>query len=102
MTPGSRRGTRQSIPPSHMRCRLIVVILVLLAVASSGTPVVSASGDPASGLDVATLDARIEKAQAHIDRWYPRIERWYRHIRRSATRVDRLEELVSTSPPAPM
>lgn len=98
MTPGSRRGAGRSIPPSHMRCRLTVVIFVLLTVASSGMPVVSAAGDPASGLDVATLDARIEKAQAHVDRWYPRIERWYRHIRRSAARVDRLEELVSSSP----
>lgn len=81
-----------------MRSRLIVVVLVLLAVSSSGTPVATAAGGHASGLDVATLDARIEKAQAHVDRWYPRIERWYRHIRHSAARVDRLEELVSRSP----
>ncbi len=81
-----------------MRCRLIVVILLLLAFSSSGMPFASAAGHRASGLDVATLDDRIEKAQAHVDRWYPRIERWYRHIRRSAARVDRLEELVSSSP----
>jgi hypothetical protein len=85
-----------------MRCRSLLVALSLLAVASSSTAVASAlegsaPGHPTAGLDIATLDARIEKAQAHIDRWYPRIERWYRHIRRAAARVDRLEELAPAS-----
>lgn len=81
-----------------MRCRSLVVALVLFTSVSSGAEVAAAVQGSASGLDIAILDARIEKAQAHIDRWYPRIERWYRHIRRTAARVDRLEELVSASP----
>ena len=45
-----------------------------------------------AGLDVETLDARIERRRRHVDRWYQRIERWYGHISRTSTaRVDRLE-----------
>ncbi|MDQ3209970.1 MAG: hypothetical protein M3Q20_02150 [Actinomycetota bacterium] len=80
-----------------MRRRLLVIALVLLAVASTGAPAASAASSGAEGPDIATLDARIERAQAHIDRWYPRIERWYRHIRQAAARVDRLEEIVALS-----
>jgi len=76
-----------------MRRRLLVIALVLLAVASTEAPAARAASS-AEGPDIATLDARIEKAQAHIGRWYPRIEDWYRHIRQAAARVDRLEEIV--------
>lgn len=81
-----------------MRCRLLVVALVLCSSVSVGSPIAAAVESAASGLGIATIEARIEKARAHIDRWYPRIERWYRQIRHAAGRVDRLEELVSVTP----
>lgn len=82
-----------------MRCRSLFVALVLCAAIFSSAGAAAVERET-SELDVATLDARIEKAHARIDRWYPRIEHWYRHIRRAAARVDRLEELVAVTPSA--
>jgi hypothetical protein len=89
----------RSIPRSPMRRRsLLVVLLASIAVFPTvSTTAASAFPATAPGLDVATLDARIEKAQARIDRWYPRIERWYRHIRGASAAVDRLEEIVAAT-----
>lgn len=69
--------------------RRSIVIPVLLAVASIGVPRPALASD--GPVDIATLDARIERAQAHVDRWYERIERWYGRIDRASTRLERLE-----------
>lgn len=86
-----------------MRRHTLLVVLVSATVVFPTTVAGAASGSrhaTAPGLDVATLDARIEKAQTRIDRWYPRIERWYRHIRRAALTVDRLEAIAAAAPDA--
>jgi hypothetical protein len=89
-----------------MSRRPIVFVLVVLALAPVGVPA-SAFASPARAdaevLDVALLDAGIEKAQARVNRWYARIERWYRRIDRAARRVERLEESgESTTAAAPV
>ncbi|HEX7246893.1 MAG TPA: hypothetical protein VF351_02200 [Actinomycetota bacterium] len=76
----------------------MVLLASFVGFPTASTAVAASHLGTAPGLDVATLDARIEKAQARIDRWYPRIERWYRHIRRASAVVDRLEEAVAAGP----
>jgi len=79
-----------------MSRRSIVFVLLLLAVAPVGVPGPAIASpvrsEARSAVDIAVLDARIEKAQARVDRWYGRIERWYRRIDRAARRVERFEE----------
>lgn len=76
-----------------MSRRVVVLVLLLLAVVPSGMTV--AAGAPSIGVsEVATLDARIERAQARVNRWYERIERWYLRIDRASTRVERLEGIA--------
>ncbi|MGH2540039.1 MAG: hypothetical protein ACRDGK_05930 [Actinomycetota bacterium] len=76
-----------------MRRRLLPLVLMLAVLAPVATRThASAVG---TGVDLETIEARIEKAHARIDRWYARIERWYERIGRDASRVDRLEALVS-------
>jgi hypothetical protein len=98
--PGPNRlslGRPPSIPGLLMDRRVVVLLLVVLAVVPVSVPapaVASPTAAATAGLDLATLDARIERAQARVDRWYGRIERWYEHIRRASLRVDRLERIV--------
>ncbi len=76
-----------------MSRRVVVLVLLLLAVVPSGMTV--AAGAPSIGVsEVATLDARIERAQARVNRWYERIERWYLRIDRASTRVERREGIA--------
>ena len=75
-----------------MSRRVIVVVLLLLTFVPSGMTV--ATGAPIGAADVATLDARIERAQARVNRWYERIERWYLRIDRASARVERLEVIA--------
>jgi len=86
-----------------MSRRVVVVVLLLLTVVPSGMTV--ATGAPIGGADVATLDARIERAQARVNRWYERIERWYLRIDRASARVERLEAIAergATTEPVPV
>ncbi|HVF08326.1 MAG TPA: hypothetical protein VNC60_07105 [Actinomycetota bacterium] len=79
---------------------VLVVLLSAIVVWATTAEAAASLHASAPGPDVATLDARIVKAQTRIDRWYPRIERWYRHIRLAAATVDRLEAIVAVTPDA--
>ncbi|HJR97414.1 MAG TPA: hypothetical protein VJ979_05860 [Actinomycetota bacterium] len=90
-----------------MSRRSIAFVLLLLAVAPLGAPGPAIASpvrsEARSAVDIAVLDARIEKAQARVDRWYGRIERWYRRIDRAARRVERVEGAgASTSTTTPV
>lgn len=80
---------------------LVLLLSTIVVFPTTAAEAASESGHAtAPSIDVATLDARIVKAQTRIDRWYPRIERWYRHIRLAAATVDRLEAIVAVTPDA--
>jgi hypothetical protein len=79
------------------RSLLMVLMTSIVVFPTVSTAAAASHHGPRSEPDIATLDARIEKAQARIDRWYPRIERWYRHIRRASASVDRLEAIVAAA-----
>jgi hypothetical protein len=73
-----------------MRRRALILVLLLLAMLPTGVTV--ATGTPSTRApDLATLEARIERAQARVNRWYGRIERWYERIYLASARVERLE-----------
>jgi hypothetical protein len=87
-----------------MSRRVVALVLLVLAVVPSGMTV--ATGAPSVGAaDVATLDTRIDRAQARVNRWYERIERWYLRIDRASARIERLEAIAergSTTEPIPV
>jgi hypothetical protein len=82
-----------------MRRRSILIAPLVLAVLSIGLPQIATAED--QPVDVASLDRKIERAQAHVDRWYARIARWYERIDRASTRLERLETIVSSSAGGP-
>jgi hypothetical protein len=73
------------------RTSIAIAVAFLLAAPLGGPAAASASPD----VDVATLEARIERAQRRVEAWYARIERWYARIDRASVRLERLEQAVT-------
>lgn len=82
-----------------MRRRLLTIVLLSVVLAPAAASASAAA--LATDLDLATIDARIEKAHARVDRWYERIERWYGRIDRASAEVERLEAVVARADRSP-